>query len=76
MGAKSASDDDETSRRGVLVQGRTRYNLSPPNYLFGLARWDKDRFSGYDSQSTLIGGYGRQLLEGRRTRFRSRSAPG
>lgn len=64
LGAKSASDDDETSAEEYFVQGRTRYNLSRANYLFGLARWDKDRFSGYDSQSTLIGGYGRQLLEG------------
>ncbi|MAM59157.1 MAG: hypothetical protein CMN25_17735 [Salinicola sp.] len=61
---KSASDNDETSAEEYLVAGRTRYNLSTYNYLFGLARWDKDRFSGYDSQSTLAGGYGRQLLIG------------
>jgi len=64
LSAKSASDDDETSAEEYQIQGRTRYNLSTYNYLFGLARWDKDRFSGYDSQSTLIGGYGRQLLVG------------
>lgn len=64
LNAKSASDNDETSAEEYLIQGRTRYNLSTYNYLFGLARWDKDRFSGYDSQSTLIGGYGRQILVG------------
>ncbi len=64
LNARSASDDDETSAEEYLVAGRTRYNLSTYNYLFGLARWDKDRFSGYDSQSTLVGGYGRQLLIG------------
>ncbi|MGM8851147.1 DUF481 domain-containing protein [Salinicola halophyticus] len=64
LSARSASDDDETSAEEYLVAGRTRYNLSTYNYLFGLARWDKDRFSGYDSQSTLVGGYGRQLLIG------------
>ncbi|WP_189443373.1 DUF481 domain-containing protein [Salinicola rhizosphaerae] len=64
LSAKSASDDEETSAEEYMVQGKTRYNLSQYNYLFGLARWDKDRFSGYDSQSTLVGGYGRQLLVG------------
>ncbi|WP_251975965.1 DUF481 domain-containing protein [Salinicola avicenniae] len=64
LAARNASDDDETSAEEYLVAGRTRYNLSRENYLFGLARWDKDRFSGYDSQSTLAGGYGRQLLSG------------
>lgn len=64
LSAKSASDDDETSAEEYMVQGRTRYNLSLYNYLFGMARWDKDRFSGYDSQTTLVGGYGRQILVG------------
>jgi putative salt-induced outer membrane protein len=64
LATMSASDNDETSAEEYLVAGRTRYNLSTDNYLFGLARWDKDRFSGYESQSTLAGGYGRQLLTG------------
>ncbi|WP_158701067.1 DUF481 domain-containing protein [Phytohalomonas tamaricis] len=62
--ANSASSDNETSAEEYLLAGRTRYNLSRLNYLFGLARWDKDRFSGYDSQTTLAAGYGRQLLVG------------
>lgn len=62
--ANSASSDNQTSAEEYLLAGRTRYNLSRLNYLFGLARWDKDRFSGYDSQTTLAVGYGRQLLVG------------
>ncbi len=61
---KSASDDNETSAENYNLGGRTRYNLSDENYLFGLAHWRKDRFAGYNSQSTLAGGYGRQLLSG------------
>ncbi|MCM2129704.1 DUF481 domain-containing protein [Larsenimonas rhizosphaerae] len=62
--ATSASEDGEQSAEEYIAAGRTRYNLDDRNYLFGVVRWDKDRFSGYDSQTTLAGGYGRQLLEG------------
>ncbi|MCM2972281.1 DUF481 domain-containing protein [Larsenimonas suaedae] len=59
----SASEDGEQSAEEYILSGRSRYNLDIDNYLFGLLRWDKDRFSGYDSQTTLAGGYGRQLLD-------------
>ncbi|RUA22158.1 DUF481 domain-containing protein [Billgrantia gudaonensis] len=36
--------------------------------MFGFARWEKDRFSGYDQQFTAIAGYGRHLLDGERHR--------
>ncbi|SPJ34218.1 DUF481 domain-containing protein [Kushneria phyllosphaerae] len=63
-GINSASDEDDTSAENYNLGGRTRYDLDDDNYLFGLARWRKDRFAGYNSQSTLAGGYGRQLLSG------------
>ncbi|SDL40646.1 putative salt-induced outer membrane protein [Modicisalibacter muralis] len=56
--------DDDTSAEQYLVAGRERYDLDGPHYLFGFARWEKDRFSGYRHQTTMIAGYGRQLLEG------------
>ncbi|ART63800.1 putative salt-induced outer membrane protein [Kushneria marisflavi] len=63
-GINSASDENDTSAENYNLGGRTRYSLDEDNYLFGLARWRKDRFAGYNSQSTLAGGYGRQLLSG------------
>ena len=56
--------DDDTSAEQYLVGGRERYDLDGPHYLFGFARWEKDRFSGYRYQTTMIAGYGRQLLDG------------
>lgn len=56
--------DDDTTAEQYLVAGRERYDLDGPHYLFGFARWEKDRFSGYRYQTTTIAGYGRQLLDG------------
>jgi putative salt-induced outer membrane protein len=60
---RNVTKDDETSAEQYLVAGRERYELDGPHYLFGFARWEKDRFAGYDQQLSAIGGYGRQILE-------------
>ncbi|WP_110648050.1 DUF481 domain-containing protein [Salinicola peritrichatus] len=60
----SVQDNDSTTTEQYLVAARERYELEDNNYLFGFARWERDRFSGYDSQFTTIAGYGRQLLNG------------
>ncbi|MBB3230053.1 DUF481 domain-containing protein [Halomonas stenophila] len=60
---RHVTQDDETSAEQYLVAMRERYEIQGPHYLFGFARWDKDRFSGYDNQFTTIAGYGRQLLD-------------
>ena len=61
---RSVQDNDDTTSERYLVGARERYELENNNYLFGFARWERDRFSGYDSQLTTIAGYGRQLLTG------------
>lgn len=61
---RNVSKDNETSAEQYLIAGRERYELDGPHYLFGFARWEKDRFAGYDQQLSAIGGYGRQLLDG------------
>lgn len=62
---KRVEDNNEVSTEQYLLGSRERYSLQGPHYLFGLARWEKERFSGFDSQFTAIFGYGRQLLDGR-----------
>jgi len=61
---RSVQDNGNTTSERYLIGARERYELPDSNYLFGFARWERDRFSGYDSQFTTIGGYGRQLLTG------------
>ncbi|QEL11934.1 DUF481 domain-containing protein [Kushneria phosphatilytica] len=76
METKSVRDSGNTSAEQYLVGQRERYNLSASNYLFELARWEKERFSGYDNQFTTIVGYGRQLLDTEHQQFSIEGGPG
>ncbi|WP_456268120.1 DUF481 domain-containing protein [Kushneria sp. AK178] len=61
---KSVSDSENTTAEQYLFSQRERYSLEDSsNYLFGLGRYEKERFSGYDNQFTTIGGYGRQIFD-------------
>ncbi|MCP1315733.1 MULTISPECIES: YdiY family protein [unclassified Halomonas] len=60
---RNVTKDSETSAEQYLIAGRERFDFSGPHYLFGFARWEKDRFAGYDQQLSVIGGYGRQLID-------------
>lgn len=73
---RNVSKDGETSAEQYLVAGRERYDFNGPHYVFGFARWEKDRFAGYDQQLSVIGGYGRQLLEGSRHSLSLEAGPG
>nr|WP_299243998.1 DUF481 domain-containing protein [uncultured Halomonas sp.] len=68
--------DGESSDEQYLVAGRERYDLKGPHYLFGFARWEKERFSGYRYQLTFIGGYGRQVLTGPKHTLSLETGPG
>ncbi|MFG6667716.1 YdiY family protein [Halomonas sp. HNIBRBA4712] len=73
---RNVTKDGETSAEQYLLAGRERYDFSGPHYLFGFARWEKDRFAGYDQQLSVIGGYGRQLLTGERHSLSLEAGPG
>jgi putative salt-induced outer membrane protein len=73
---RNVTRNGDTSAEQYLLSGRERFDFSGPHYLFGFARWEKDRFSGYDHQVTTIGGYGRQLLDTRRHRLSLEAGPG
>lgn len=73
---RTVSKDDETSAEQYLIAGRERYELEGPHYLFGFARWEKDRFAGYDQQLSAIGGYGRQFLENETHTLSLEAGPG
>ncbi|MFB9145778.1 YdiY family protein [Halomonas alkalicola] len=73
---RHVSRDGEASAEQYRLTGRERYDLEGPHYLFGFARWEKDRFSGYDQQLAAIAGYGRDLIEGERHRLSLEAGPG
>ncbi|MFI8418517.1 YdiY family protein [Serratia sp. NPDC078593] len=62
--ANNTTSSNVRSSEKYQVGGRTRYNMTDRNYLFGQASWLNDRYAGYDSRSTLTGGYGRQIFNG------------
>jgi len=60
-GLKSENDGDSTAK-AFAFQGDSKYKLSDRDYLFGLLRYERDDFAGYDSRVTGVAGYGRQVL--------------
>lgn len=48
------------AQRGV-ADFRSTYNLNVRDYLFGAVRYENDRFAGYNSRWTEVGGYGWNL---------------
>ncbi|SFU58742.1 DUF481 domain-containing protein [Halomonas korlensis] len=73
---RNVSRNGGTSAEQYIVAGRERYELDGPHYIFGFARWEKDRFSGYDQQATAISGYGRDLINSERHLLSLEGGPG
>lgn len=58
-----ASRDNVDSAERYEFTGKTDYKLSPISYAFGSLRYLDDQFSQFQSQATLAGGYGRELID-------------
>ncbi|WP_347303967.1 DUF481 domain-containing protein [Croceibacterium sp. TMG7-5b_MA50] len=53
-----------TSREQYLAAYEPRYVISPRLFAYGLAQFEKDRFSGFDGRYSVSGGLGYQVLQG------------
>ena len=60
--ALGASTDETTTAEAYSLRVKSKYDFTEFDYVFGLVDWNKDRFSGYDQQTSEIVGYGRRLL--------------
>lgn len=60
--ALGAEVEGESTAEAYAAGARAEWSINDASYLFGQARWDKDKFSGYDQQTTQAVGYGRVLL--------------
>ena len=74
--AANNSSNDERSSETYQLGGRSRYNMTDYDYLFGQASWLSDRFNGYDGRSIFAAGYGRQILNGPVHSLRIEAGPG
>lgn len=54
---------DVTSAERYEVQGKSDYKFTERDYAFGLLKFKRDRFSGFDYEYTASLGYGRKLLK-------------
>lgn len=52
-----------TTAKRYLVTGQTNYKFKPRHYVFGLASYEDDQFSGYDWRATEVAGYGYRAIE-------------
>lgn len=67
--ALSVSDSDSTTAERYTFGYKADRKTSDTEYLFGAFRYDDDRFSGFDFQSSLTAGYGRRLFDRQRSRL-------
>ncbi|MEL7310501.1 MAG: DUF481 domain-containing protein [Pseudomonadota bacterium] len=67
LAALGAQDDVDTTAEAYLAGWKSEWSINDRSYLFGLLRYEKDKFSGYDQQLTQALGYGRTLVDTERT---------
>jgi putative salt-induced outer membrane protein len=58
-----ASTNDVDTAEAYGLTWKTRYDVNENDYLFGVAAWNKDEFSGYDQQVREVFGYGRRFVD-------------
>ncbi|ADO48341.1 DUF481 domain-containing protein [[Enterobacter] lignolyticus] len=74
--ASNTSSNDERSSEKYAIGGRSRYNLTDYDYLFGQASWLTDRYNGYHERDVFTAGYGRQIFNGPVHSLRFEFGPG
>jgi putative salt-induced outer membrane protein len=56
-----SSDSGTTTAKRTTGTFKSDYQLTDADYLYGVVRYDSDRFSGYDAQTSETAGYGRRI---------------
>jgi len=58
-----AETDSDKSADSKSVRERTEYSLGEKSYTFGQARYEDDKFSGYDYQASIVAGFGSRFID-------------
>ncbi|MTH46880.1 DUF481 domain-containing protein [Intestinirhabdus alba] len=74
--ASNTSSDNQRASEKYAAGGRSRYNMTDTDYLFGQGSWLTDRYNGYHARDVLAAGYGRQLMNGPVHSLRIEFGPG
>jgi putative salt-induced outer membrane protein len=57
----ASADAATTAQRWDLYE-QSDFNINPRDFVFGAARYEQDRFSGFQYQATVSSGFGRHLI--------------
>ena len=58
----SAEEDGSTTAEKYFVEGKTKFLIEKDYYFYGLANYEDDRFSGFDYEANLSGGFGKRFF--------------
>ena len=70
------SDSGTTTAQRWELRGQTQYEFAERAYAFGAARYEDDRFSQFDYQTSLAGGLGYRIIDNEKTKFWVQGGPG
>jgi putative salt-induced outer membrane protein len=70
------SDGNLTTAQRWEVRGQSDYKFTDRAYWFGAGRYEDDRFSAYDFQSSIATGLGYKLIDEERTKLWVQGGPG
>jgi len=60
--AYNSMESGQTTAERYTSSFKTDYDFTPHNYVFASAKFDRDRFSGYERRTSETAGYGRRLI--------------
>lgn len=63
IAALRSSSDGERNAERYAASWQTDYRFSPRSYWYGSARYEDDRFSGFDYQASLVSGLGHRFVD-------------
>lgn len=67
--ARKTTENEITIGERYLFTEKSDYNFSERTYAFGAFRYDDDRFSGFEYQSSLTGGIGWHVIDNDKAKF-------
>ncbi|MES2607044.1 MAG: DUF481 domain-containing protein, partial [Pseudomonadota bacterium] len=74
--ALAAQENSTSKAERYFLEEKSDYALDAQQYLFGKGSYLDDRFSGYDYQATVAGGYGRYLIRDENLTLEAFGGPG
>jgi len=70
------NDGTDTTAQRWELRGQSDYDFTERAYWFGAVRYEDDRFSAYDYQTSLSTGLGYRLIDNERTKLWVQGGPG